>query len=82
MLSRVNSACVIGMEACHIEVEVDVTGGLPGFQVVGLPDAAIRESRDRIKSAIRNSGLVFPEGKITVNLSPADIRKEGAGFDL
>lgn len=82
MLSRVNSACVIGMEACHIEVEVDVTGGLPGFLVVGLPDTAIRESRDRIRSAIRNSGFVFPDGKITVNLSPADIRKEGAGFDL
>jgi magnesium chelatase family protein len=82
MLSRVNSACVIGMEACHIEVEVDVTGGLPGFLVVGLPDTAIRESRDRIRSAIRNSGFGFPDGKITVNLSPADIRKEGAGFDL
>lgn len=82
MLSKVNSACVIGMEACHIEVEVDVTGGLPGFLVVGLPDTSIRESRDRIRSAIRNSGFGFPEGKITVNLSPADIRKEGAGFDL
>jgi len=82
MLSRVNSACVIGMEACHIEVEVDVTGGLPGFLVVGLPDAAIRESRDRIRSAIRNSGFIFPAGKIIVNLSPADIKKEGAGLDL
>jgi magnesium chelatase family protein len=82
MLSRVNSACVIGVDACHIEVEVDVTGGLPGFLVVGLPDTAIRESRDRIRSAIRNSGFHFPDGKITVNLSPAGIRKEGAGFDL
>ncbi len=82
MLSKVNTACVMGMEACHVEVEVDVSGGMPGFLVVGLPDTAIRESRDRIRSAIKNSGFVFPQGKITVNLSPADVKKEGAGFDL
>ena len=82
MLSRVHSGCVVGMEAFPIEVEVDLSGGLPSFSVVGLPDTAIRESRDRIRSAIKNSGFIFPVDKITVNLSPANIRKEGAGFDL
>ncbi|MFH1665508.1 MAG: YifB family Mg chelatase-like AAA ATPase [Candidatus Omnitrophota bacterium] len=82
MLSKVNSGCVFGIDAYPVDVEVDLTGGLPCFSVVGLPDTAIRESRDRIRSAIRNSGFDFPDGKITVNLSPADIKKEGAGFDL
>lgn len=82
MLAKVNSGCVVGIDAYSIDVEVDVAHGMPAFSVVGLPDAAIRESRDRIRAAIKNSGFVFPEGKITVNLSPADIKKEGAGFDL
>jgi len=82
MLSKVFSASVLGVDACLIDVEVDIANGLPSFSVVGLPDAAIRESRDRIKSAIKNTGCKFPDKKITVNLAPADIRKEGAGFDL
>jgi magnesium chelatase family protein len=82
MLSKILSACILGMEVYPIEVEVDVSNGLPSFSVVGMPDTSIRESRDRIRSAIRNSGYDFPTGKITVNLSPADIKKEGAGFDL
>lgn len=82
MLAKVNSACVLGIEAYPVDVEVDVSQGLPCFSVVGLPDAAIRESRDRIRSAIKNSGFDFPSGKITVNLSPANIKKEGAGLDL
>ncbi|MDP8299834.1 MAG: YifB family Mg chelatase-like AAA ATPase [Candidatus Tantalella remota] len=82
MLAKVASGCVMGIEAYPVDVEVDVANGLPAFSVVGLPDASIRESRDRIRSAIRNSGFTFPSGKITVNLSPADIKKEGAGFDL
>ncbi|MFH1836658.1 MAG: YifB family Mg chelatase-like AAA ATPase [Candidatus Omnitrophota bacterium] len=82
MLSKVLSGCVVGIDASPIEVEVDVTNGLPAFSVVGLPDAAIRESRDRIRSAIKNSGFTFPHGKITVSLSPADLKKEGASFDL
>jgi len=82
MLAKVNSRCVMGIDAYHIDVEVDVSNGLPSFCVVGLPDTSIRESRDRIRSAIRNSGFIFPERKITVNLSPADIKKEGVGFDL
>ena len=82
MLSKVYSACVLGVDACGIDVEVDISAGLPGFSVVGLPDTAIRESKDRIKSAIKNTGLKFPDKKITVNLAPADTKKEGAGFDL
>jgi magnesium chelatase family protein len=82
MLACVRTAAVYGIDACPIHVEVDVSHGLPCFTMVGLPDAGIRESRDRIRSAIRNSGFDFPQHRITVNLSPADIRKEGAAFDL
>ena len=82
MHAIVRSGCIIGMDARHIDVEVDVSGGLPSFSVVGLPDTAIRESRDRIRSAIKNAGFQFPHQKITVNLSPAELKKEGAGFDL
>jgi len=82
MLSRVFSSCVLGIDSYTVDVEVDISGGLPAFSVVGLPDTAIRESRDRIKSAIKNTGFKFPNRRITVNLAPADIRKEGAGFDL
>ena len=82
MLACVRTAAVYGIEACPIHVEVDVSHGLPSFTMVGLPDAGIRESRDRIRSAIRNSGFAFPPHRITVNLSPADVRKEGVSFDL
>ena len=82
MLSKVLSGSVTGIKASPIEVEVDVANGMPAFSVVGLPDTSIRESRDRIRTAIKNSGFSFPNGKITVNLSPAGIKKEGAGFDL
>jgi magnesium chelatase family protein len=82
MLACVRTAAVFGIEACPIHVEVDVSHGLPMFAMVGLPDTGIRESRDRIRSAIRNSGYEFPAHRITVNLSPADLRKEGASFDL
>jgi magnesium chelatase family protein len=82
MLSKVYSGCVTGMEASSVDVEIDISGGLPAFSVIGLPDASIRESRDRIRSAIKNSGFGFPAKKITVNLSPADTKKAGAGFDL
>ncbi len=82
MLSKVYSGCVTGMEAASVDVEIDISGGLPAFSVIGLPDASIRESRDRIRSAIKNSGFGFPAKKITVNLSPADTKKAGAGFDL
>ncbi|MBI4335279.1 MAG: YifB family Mg chelatase-like AAA ATPase [Candidatus Omnitrophica bacterium] len=82
MLAKVNSACVLGIDACRVTVEVDIANGMPSFSIVGLPDTAIRESRDRIRSAIKNSGFAFPTRRITVNLAPADIKKEGAGFDL
>jgi magnesium chelatase family protein len=76
------TAAVYGIEACTVNVEVDVSFGLPGFTLVGLPDTSVRESRDRVKSAIRNSGFEYPPHRITVNLAPADIRKAGSLFDL
>ena len=82
MIAKIYSSCVMGVDAYEVTAEVDIGGGLPHFSIVGLPDAAIRESRDRIKSAIKNSGFSFPTTKIIVNLAPADIRKEGASFDL
>lgn len=82
MLARVRSCALVGIDAYFVEVEVDVGRGLPSFSTVGLPDAAVRESRERVLSAIKNSGLEVPPRKIVVNLAPADTRKEGAGFDL
>jgi len=82
MLSKISSCSVIGIEGWLIQVEVDVATGLPMFSTVGLPDSSIRESKDRVKAAIKNCGYEFPNRRITVNLAPADIKKEGAGFDL
>ncbi len=82
MLSTVFSSAVVGIDAYPVEVEVDISSGIPAFNIVGLPDTACRESADRVRSAIKNSGLSFPSKKITVNLAPADIKKEGSGFDL
>lgn len=82
MLAKINSACVLGIDAYKVIVEVDISNGIPAFSIVGLPDTAIKESRDRIRSAIRNCGFDFPTKRITVNLAPANIKKEGAGFDL
>lgn len=82
MLAKVFSCATIGLDAELIEVEVDLSTGLPGITVVGLPDAAVRESRDRVQAAIKNSGLSFPTKRLTINLAPADIRKEGPVYDL
>ena len=82
MLARVRSATLSGIEAATVFVEVDVASGLPSFTTVGLPDSTVRESRDRVRAAIRNVGLEFPIDRITVNLAPAELRKEGAAFDL
>ncbi|MFH0777605.1 MAG: YifB family Mg chelatase-like AAA ATPase [Candidatus Eisenbacteria bacterium] len=82
VLARVRSCALLGIDAYFVEVEVDVGRGLPSFSTVGLPDAAVRESRERVLSAIRNSALEIPPRRIVVNLAPADTRKEGAGFDL
>jgi magnesium chelatase family protein len=82
MLARVSSATVIGIEAAPIDVEVDVAVGLPGCHIVGLADAGIREGRVRIRGALENSGFKLPPRRITVNLAPADLRKDGAAFDV
>ena len=82
MLACLRTAALFGIEAHTVHVEVDVSFGLPLFNLVGLPDASVRESRDRVKSAIRNSGFVFPSHRVTVNLAPADVRKAGSSFDL
>ncbi len=73
---------LFGIDALPIEVEVDVSAGLPGFSIVGLPDAAVQEARERVRVAILNSGFKFPTKKVIVNLAPANLRKEGAAFDL
>jgi magnesium chelatase family protein len=82
MLAKVHSGAILGIDAYPVEVEIDLSPGLPSFSTVGLPDVSVKESRDRIRAAIRNSGLTFPSKRITVNLAPAAIRKEGAAFDL
>jgi magnesium chelatase family protein len=82
LLAKVLSSAVIGIDAYLVEVEVDITNGLPTFTTVGLPEAAVKESKERVKSAISNSGYSFPDDRITVNLAPANIKKEGTGFDL
>jgi magnesium chelatase family protein len=82
MLAKVLSSAVLGVDAYLVEVEVDIAMGLPTFNTVGLPDTSVKESRDRVKAAIKNSGFDFPSRRITVNLAPADIKKEGASFDL
>jgi magnesium chelatase family protein len=82
VLASLRTAAVFGVDACPVHVEVDVSFGLPSFTMVGLPDASVRESRDRVRTAIRNSGFDFPPHRITVNLAPADLRKAGSAFDL
>jgi len=82
LLARVLSSTIVGINARQVEVEVDVAAGLPAFATVGLPETSVKESRERVKSAINNSGYRFPDERITVNLAPADIKKEGTGFDL
>ncbi|RLB29575.1 MAG: ATP-dependent protease, partial [Deltaproteobacteria bacterium] len=82
MLATVYSSSVIGIDAYIVEVELDTSRGLPSFSTVGLPEGAVRESKERVKAALKNSGYHFPADRITVNLAPADIKKEGSGFDL
>lgn len=82
MFSYVFGETTMGIDGVKIAVEVDVTNGLPGFDIVGLPNMAVREARERVKAAIRNSAYPFPMTKITVNLAPADLKKEGSGLDL
>lgn len=82
MISKVNSAAVLGLEAQPVEVEVDISNGLPSLTIVGLPDKAVEESKERVRSAIKNSGAEFPTKRIVVNLAPADLKKEGPAYDL
>ena len=82
MFTRQNSVGLFGVDAYMVRVEADLSQGMPCFDIVGLPDAAVKESRDRVRAAVRNCGFTFPVGRVTVNLAPADIRKEGALYDL
>ena len=81
-LAKVRTAAVVGLDAREVEVEVDISSGLPSMTIVGLPDAAVQEARERVRAAIKNSGYDFPLRRITVNLAPADVRKEGPAYDL
>src|SRR3954451_16307726 len=83
MVASVTTFAVYGIDSKPVTVEVDIRErGLPAFTIVGLPDRAVRESRERVRAALKNSGFAFPGGRITVNLAPADVRKAGPGFDL
>ncbi len=82
MLAKVTSCAVVGLDGVLIQVEVDISRGLPSMTIVGLPDAAVQESRERVRAAIKNTGLPFPSERLTVNLAPADIRKAGPAYDL
>ena len=82
MFTRQNSVGLFGIDSYMIEVEADLSQAMPSFDIVGLPDAAVKESRDRVRSALKNSGFDFPVGKVTINLAPADVRKEGSLYDL
>lgn len=80
MLAKVRTCAVVGLEGAIVEVEVDISPGLPSFTIVGLPDAAVQEARERVRAAIKNSGCAFPMKRITVNLAPANLKKAGAGL--
>ncbi len=82
MFSRTQSVGVFGFQTYMIQIEADISNGLPAFDIVGLPDAAVKESRDRVRAAIKNCGFKFPISRITVNLAPADRKKEGSFYDL
>jgi magnesium chelatase family protein len=82
LLSQTISGALLGIDGYVVEVQVDLARGLPSFATVGLPEGAVRESKDRVKSALKNCGYAFPRERVTVNLAPADVKKSGAGFDL
>jgi len=82
MLAKVLSGAILGVEGYLVEVEVDLAKGLPQWSLVGLPEGAVRESKDRVRAALKNTGFGFPAERITINLAPADVRKEGSAFDL
>ncbi len=82
MLAKTLTCAVVGLDGALVEVEVDIGPGLPAFNIVGLPDAAVQEAKERVRAAVKNSGCIFPIRRITVNLAPADLKKEGPAYDL
>ena len=82
MLAKALTCAIVGLEGAVVEAEVDISPGLPAFNIVGLPDTAVQEARERVRAAIRNSGFDFPMRRITVNLAPADLKKAGPSYDL
>lgn len=82
MFAKAKSQGLFGLDSFNVTVEADLSSGLPKFDIVGLPDAAVKESRDRVRASIKNSGFSFPISRITVNIAPADIKKEGSVYDL
>ena len=82
MLSKVNSIALRGLDGYLVEVQVDISSGIPCWEIVGLPDISVREAKERVRAAIKNSNFEFKSRKIVVNLAPADLRKEGTYFDL
>ena len=82
MLAKVKSTGLFGINGYIIDIEADISSGLPGFDIVGLADTAVKESRERVRSAVKNSGFDFPMKRITVNMAPGDTRKEGPAYDL
>ena len=82
MLSKITGFALNGLEGVPVEVETDINKGMVSYDLVGLPDAAVKESKERVRSAIKNSALYFPVNKITINLAPADLKKEGSHYDL
>lgn len=82
VISKIATAAIYGIDGIRIDVEVDISMGLPSFNIVGLPEASVKESKERVRAAIRNAGFEFPNDRITINLAPADVRKEGSSFDL
>lgn len=82
MLATAQTCAVVGLDGYIVQVEVDISPGLPAFNIVGLPDAAVQEARERVRAALRNSGFEFPMRRITANLAPADLKKAGPGYDV
>ena len=82
MVAKVFTSGLHGIDGIKVEVEVDISHGLPSFSIVGLPEPSVKESRERVRAAIKNAGFEFPNDRITINLAPADVRKEGSSFDL
>lgn len=82
MLSKIKTMSLLGLDGYLVEIQTDISNGIPEFDIVGLPDTTVKESKKRIKTAIKNSGIEFPNKKILINLAPANIKKEGSSFDL